>query len=236
MANFSTHITVAAAASGLLASLCLQVGFVSERDALLLMFMGSIGGILPDIDLHYSYPSRIMFAVFGVAAAFSVIFAKASEWSILELWLAGALCFLAVRYPIWEIFHKYTKHRGMVHSIPTAFIVLFLVTRFSYEVLGKSEFMAWLVGSFAFFGFLVHLLLDELYSVDFMNRRIKRSFGTAVKFYDKKSHTRSLGLIALAILAALFTPDSHQFVDTFTSKEAYVIIFDRLLPSWLVGS
>jgi len=120
----------------------------------------------------------------------------------------------------------------MVHSIPTAFLVLFLVTRFSYEVLEKSEFMAWLVGSFAFFGFLIHLLLDEMYSVDFMNRRIKRSFGTAIKFYDRKSHKRSWTVIALAVLAAFFVPDPHQFVDTFTTKEAYVIIFDRLLPNW----
>lgn len=233
MANFGTHITVAAAASGLMASLCLQVGFVSEREALLLMLMGTMGGILPDIDLNYSYPSRIMFAFFGIGAAFAVIFAKASEWSIIELWLAGIASFWLVRYPIWTVFHKYTKHRGMVHSIPAAILVLLLVTRFSYEVLDKSAFLAWLVGSFAFFGFIIHLILDELYSVDFMNKRLKRSFGTAIKFYNPKSHTRSWVIIGLVIIAAFLVPSPSQFIDTFATKEAYVIIFNRLLPSWL---
>ena len=32
-------------------------------------------------------------------------------------------------------------------------------------------------------GFLSHLLLDEMFSVDLRGTRIKRSFGTAMKFW-----------------------------------------------------
>ena len=37
-----------------------------------------------------------------------------------------------------------------------------------------------------FVGFLTHLILDEMYSVDVYDTRIKASFGTALKFYDGK--------------------------------------------------
>ena len=34
-------------------------------------------------------------------------------------------------------------------------------------------------------GYLMHLVLDEAYSVDFNNKRIKRSFGTALSLFKK---------------------------------------------------
>lgn len=231
MANFNMHISVATVASGLVATLCLQVGFVSTQDALLLTLIGTLGGILPDIDLSYSYPSRIIFSLLGLGGAFTIIFAKANEWSVLELWLVGTLVFVLIRFPLWRVFHQNTRHRGMVHSVPAALLTLFVTTIFSYYVLEKSAFTSWLMGSMAFFGFIIHLILDELYSVDFMNRRIKRSFGTAFKLYDKKYHGRSLTIISLMFVAAAFTPSSDAFIDTFTTPNAYAVIYDRLLPS-----
>lgn len=231
MANFNMHISVATIASGLVATLCLQVGFVSTNDALLLTLMGTLGGILPDIDLSYSYPSRIIFSLLGLGGAFTVIFAKASQWSILELWLAGIVIFSLIRFPLWYVFHQHTRHRGMIHSIPTALLTLFTTTIFSYYLLEKSSFTSWMMGSMAFFGFIIHLILDELYSVDFMNRRIKRSFGTAFKLYDYKYHGQSLTIIALMYVAAAYTPSPERFINTFTNPNAYITIYDRLLPS-----
>jgi len=74
MANFNTHFNVAAIGSGMLATLCLQVGFVDAQDALVLASAGVIGGILPDIDLHYSYPSRILFSLLGIILSFLWVF------------------------------------------------------------------------------------------------------------------------------------------------------------------
>ena len=73
MANFNTHVTIAAAGSGLLSVLCLQVGMVDHTEALILALLGTIGGILPDIDLEHAYPSRIMFALFAIMGAFLVV-------------------------------------------------------------------------------------------------------------------------------------------------------------------
>ena len=79
--------------------------------------------------------------------------------------------------------------------------------------------------------FIIHLLLDELYSVDFMNRRIKRSFGTALKLVDTRyAYTSSL-IVALCIGLYFITPSATSFADTLLSTETYQLIWHRLLPS-----
>ncbi|MEZ5453942.1 MAG: metal-dependent hydrolase [Thiothrix sp.] len=230
MANFSTHITVAAAGAGLLSVLCLQVGLVGSREALLLALLGTIGGILPDIDLQHAYPSRIMFSLFGILVAFLLVFAKKSELSIVELWGIGLTVFAVIRFPVWMVFHQYTTHRGSIHSLVAALLFMFLTTAFAYHVMGEHPFMSWLFGLFVFLGFVLHLLLDELYSVDFMNTRIKKSFGTALKILDWKNRGKSTLLVVATILAWAVVPDSRSFWDTLLSAETYHIIGSRFLP------
>jgi hypothetical protein len=230
MANFNTHITVAAAGAGLLSVLCLQVGLVDSREALILALMGTIGGILPDIDLQHAYPSRIMFALFGIIAAFLVIFSAKNNLSIVELWLIGLTTFATIRWPIWIIFHQYTNHRGSIHSIVAALLFTFLTVIFSHEIMGKSAFVAWLNGLLVFLGFILHLVLDELYSVDFMNGKIKRSFGTALKILETKNPQKATALVCLTLLVWALTPESAPFWDTLFSPETYKIIGARFLP------
>lgn len=230
MANFNTHITVAAAGAGLLSVLCLQVGLVEAREALILALMGTIGGILPDIDLQHAYPSRIMFSLFGIVTAFVVIFSLENERSIVELWGIGLTIFAAIRWPIWMIFHQFTTHRGSIHSLVAALLFTFLSVSFSHYIMGKDSFTSWLIGLFVFMGFVLHLVLDELYSVDFMNSRIKKSFGTALKILDTKKKEKATALVCLTILAWATAPESKSFWDTLTSPETYKIISSRLLP------
>lgn len=236
MANFNTHITVAAAGAGLLSVLCLQVGLATPKDALVLAVMGTIGGILPDIDLEHAYPSRIMFSLFGIIAAFLAIFSSEKNLSIVELWGVGLATYAVIRYPVWTLFYKYTSHRGSIHSIAAALFFSFLTTSFSYYILGKSAFMAWLDALFVFLGFVLHLTLDELYSVDFTDRRIKRSFGTALKLLDTRKPEKATLLVSLVIVAWVFAPSSKPFWDTLFSPETYKIIGARFLPEWDTSS
>lgn len=46
--------------------------------------------------------------------------------------------------------------------------------------------MSWLFGLFLFFGSLIHLLLDEIYSVNVFGLKVKKSFGTAIKFFERQ--------------------------------------------------
>lgn len=230
MANFSTHITVAAAGAGLLSVLCLQVGLATPADALMLALMGTIGGILPDIDLQHAYPSRIMFSLFGIIAAFLVVFSAENDLSIVELWGIGLTTFALIRFPIWMIFHQYTNHRGSIHSVVAGLLFMFLTAAFTHHVMTKDPFMAWLMGLFVFLGFILHLLLDELYSVDFMNSKIKKSFGTALKLLDWKKREKATALVCATIVAWAVAPESAPFWDTLGSPETYHIISARFLP------
>ncbi|GAA0421279.1 metal-dependent hydrolase [Cocleimonas flava] len=229
MANFNTHLGVAAVGSGMLATLCLQVGLVDAKDAILLASMGVVGGILPDIDLHYSYPSRILFSLLGIVAAFLWVFAAENDLPIIYLWGAGLGVYLIVRYPIWSVFQKMTVHRGAIHSIGVAILFAFATAAISYHFFARPAFISWLVAFFIFSGFILHLLLDEIYSVDFMGQRLKRSFGTALKLIDYKDKTSS-AVIILGIVGLWFvTPDTRIFIDTITSPETYRVISERLL-------
>jgi len=230
MANFNTHITVAAVASGLLSTLCLQVGFIGASDALLLTLAGAIGGILPDVDLQHSYPSRIIFSLIGMIIAFLWIFSTKNELAIIELWIIGLIIYATIRYPIWMIFHKYTKHRGAFHSLIAAFAFAFFSTAISFNFFAKTAFISWLIGMVVFYGFIIHLALDEIYSVDFMNRRIKRSFGTAMKIVDTKQWASSGIIIGIAIGSFWLSPKPTVFINTLLSAETYQIIWDRMLP------
>ncbi|MGB1311173.1 MAG: metal-dependent hydrolase [Leucothrix sp.] len=231
MANFNTHLSVAAVASGLISTLCLQVGFVNSQDAMILILMGTIGGILPDIDLHYSHPSRIIFSILGIIFAFLWVLSEENTLSISELWAVGIVIYCSIRYGLWKIFNLYTKHRGAIHSVAAAAFSMLLTTVICSHFYDKNDFTSWLIGFVVFIGFIIHLLLDELYSVDFMNRRIKRSFGTALKLVDTRyAYTSSL-IIVLGIGLFFFTPSATRFADTLLSAETYQLIWHRLLPA-----
>ncbi len=228
MANFNTHLGVAAVASGMLATLCLQVGFVDAKDALLIATAGVIGGILPDVDLHYSYPSRILFSLLGIVITFLWVFSAKNQLSIIELWGAGLGIYLFVRFPIWALFQKVTVHRGSIHSIIAAILFSLIVAALSSHAFHKTDFVSWLVAFFVFAGFCLHLLLDEIYSVDFMGHRLKKSFGSALKVYDKSEPISSAIIILGSIIIWFFTPSPSQFIDTLTSIETYKVILNRL--------
>ncbi len=229
MANFNTHLGVAAVGSGMLATLCLQVGLVDAKDAILLASTGVIGGILPDIDLHYSYPSRILFSLLGIITAFLWIFAAENDLPIIHLWGAGLGIYLLVRYPIWTLFQKVTVHRGAIHSIGVAVLFSFATAAVSFHLFDRPAFISWLIALFIFLGFILHLLLDEIYSVDFMGHRLKRSFGTALKLLDFKDKMSSAVIIAGIAALWFVTPDARAFIDTITSAETYRVISERLL-------
>ncbi len=234
MANFNTHLTVAAVASGLLSTLCLQVGFIGTSDALSLTLAGTIGGILPDVDLQHSYPSRIIFSLLGIIVAFLWVFSMKDQLSIIELWIIGGIIYAVIRYPVWIIFHQYTKHRGAIHSLLAAFCFAIFTTSASFHLLGKTAFLSWFIGLLVFYGFIIHLLLDELYSVDFMNRRIKRSFGTAMKIIDIKQWGISGLLIISGVISLSFAPNANKFLDTISAPQTYQIIWQRMLPDDLL--
>jgi hypothetical protein len=84
---------------------------------------------------------------------------------------------------------------------------------FNNEYATKSAILALLSGGFVFFGGLIHLILDEIYSVDLSNIRIKRSFGTALKIAYFKSKGATFMMLVASIALGYMLPETDTTIN-----------------------
>ncbi|HWV81144.1 MAG TPA: metal-dependent hydrolase [Hyphomicrobiaceae bacterium] len=230
MANFATHIGVGTVASGMLATLTLAADVVAPENLVAVTLAGVLGSVLPDIDLKDSRAGRAMFAGLAAFFSFAVLFTFAEKFSIAELWLLSICTFLFFRFVVHAIFHRMSYHRGIYHSILAGLFFAFVTAIVYYYVLGRHEGVCWLAGGFMFIGYMVHLVLDEIYSVDVLGTRVKRSFGTAVKFYDGRRIDHSIAMAVATVAALMLTPPTKTFVDGMTSRSMWTGLRQRMLP------
>jgi hypothetical protein len=231
MANFATHIAVGIITSGALATLTMASHLVSPAEIVTLAFAGATGSVLPDIDLGNSRPSHALFAGLGIFLAFAVLFNVAYKYSIAEMWLIWTATYLGVRYIGHAIFQKISHHRGIFHSLLAGLLFACIGAVFYYRALDASPVLSWLAGVFVFVGFLTHLVLDEIYSVDVFNERVKASFGTALKLTAFNEPFANIAMIAVLALAIWLGPPSGPFLKTFGSEQVWLGMRDQLLPA-----
>jgi membrane-bound metal-dependent hydrolase YbcI (DUF457 family) len=181
MAGFRTHITVSTGCGIVYGGLAADPLDFRPATAVLAAGVTAVGGMLPDLDSDSGVPVRL---AFGLVAALSPLLLlprfHAAGFSH-DGTLAGmAALYLIIRYPLAAVFKRLTVHRGMWHSIP-AMLIAGLVVYLEYGGPVRTKLL--LAGG-VMVGFLSHLLLDELYSVDFNGVRVKLNAyaGTAVKF------------------------------------------------------
>ena len=230
MANFATHIGVGTIVSGALATVTLAANVIAPENLVAVTLAGVLGSILPDIDLKDSRASRALFSGLAVFFSFCVLFLNATYYSIAELWLLWLGSFLLVRYGAEAAFHRFSYHRGIWHSIAAGLFFWFLTASVFYYLLARHEGVAWLAGGFLFIGYLTHLLLDEIFSVNLLGQRVKRSFGSAFKLVDFKHAGDSATIVALTLILFLLAPPSKPFVDGFSSSQLWASLQRRLLP------
>jgi membrane-bound metal-dependent hydrolase YbcI (DUF457 family) len=184
MANFPTHIAVGTIVSGALATVTMAADLVAPENIVAVTLAGVLGSVLPDIDLKDSRPARAMFAGLAVFFSFVVLFSLERKYSIAEMLVLWLGTLVLVRYLGKEIFFHFSYHRGIWHSLLAMLFCAFLTALVYSQLLRRDEGVAWLAAGFMSVGFLTHLILDEIYSVDVMDTRIKASFGTALKLVD----------------------------------------------------
>lgn len=231
MANFTTHIGAGTVQAGILATLTLAADVVAPENLVAVTLAGVLGSILPDIDLKDSRASRMMFSGLGVFASFVALFHFASHYSVVELMIIWLGTLAAVRYGLHALFHRLSVHRGIWHSLLAALLCAALTAALMRYVLGRHEGVAWLGAAFLLLGYLQHLVLDEVYSVDVMNRRIKASFGTALKIYDSRYKTASVAMAAAATAALWAAPPATTFLHGVSQKQLWAELNHRLLPA-----
>ena len=201
MANFSTHLNVAAFGGAVLSSL-FAINFHFDNKTAFVCFSATvIGGILPDIDHDKSTPLKIMHFIFSNLIAFLIIYKYIDKLKIIEMVIVWIMANIAVGI-MFYVFKKTTRHRGMIHSIPSAFLFWFLTSFILYKILNFDIQKSYLIGMFLFIGYIIHLVLDEIYSVDITGQRVKKSFGSALKICsrDKKINLLVYSLLFISLI------------------------------------
>jgi membrane-bound metal-dependent hydrolase YbcI (DUF457 family) len=230
MANFTTHTAVGTVVSGALATLTLAADVVPHDSLVAVTLAGVLGSVLPDIDLKDSRPSRAMFAGLAIFFSFAVLFSCAGRFSIAELWILWLGTLVGVRYGLHALFHRMAVHRGIWHSI-LALVFVSLVTALVFKyILAEPDGVAWLAAGFMGIGYLSHLVLDEIYSVDVMDTRLKASFGTALKFVDVHNWQDTMTMAACVVALAFIAPPTKSFIDGLSSQTMWAGLQHHLLP------
>lgn len=224
MANFRVHILGAAIPSAIAAGLAVVGGLATPALGGVCFGLGVLGGILPDIDAESSVPTRIIFGALALAAATAVALALVGVVAPALVVLATIAAFLLVRVGLRGFTGWLCVHRGLVHSLPFAALIGAAVAYAGWRVFHLSPTRAWLLGVFLTTGFLVHLALDELYSVDLLGARMKRSFGTAWKLGSRRQLIGTTALYAGVVALVAIGPPGQPFVRDVTAKRTWSAI------------
>ena len=178
-----------------------------------------IGGILPDVDSDNSKPIQIVFKMCSIMLPLLILLLLPFQISILytlAIWIGSALF---LQYGVFKTFLLLTTHRGVIHTIPMGFLAGQITTFIYLELLHKELYFSLLAGLFLFLGFLIHLILDEVFSINALGMHIKRSFGTALKFYAKNNIAGTVIIYLLIGISLFFIP---------IESELYIYIFNTV--------
>ncbi len=230
MANYATHIAVGTVVSGALATLTVGADVIGPESIMAVTLAGVAGSVLPDIDLRDGRASTILFSGIAVFASFCVLFINAERFSIAELWILWLGSLVFVRYGLHALFYRIAVHRGVWHSLLAGLLWAGLTAIVFHDLLGRHAGVAWLGGGFMFVGYLTHLILDEIYSVDFLGNRLKASFGSALKIIDTRYPGHSLTMAMLTVLVLFLAPPTRPLVDAVSSPALWSGLNERLLP------
>lgn len=217
MAKFKTHVFFGEITGIALAGTALSSGLIRDVRLLPVIFLAAVfGSFLPDLDSDTGTPVQIIFSFFALIAAAFIFYAlyKNGEKStkvIIGFPVAGYLFFY---YVLGSIFKKYTKHRGIFHSFPAFFMVLFAGI-FTASRYGMLPLHAVITGISAGAGYLCHLVLDEIYSTVYIDGnpfKKKKSRESTLKFF---SSSRKATVTVYILTAFFFFLDIPVFQKLF---------------------
>jgi membrane-bound metal-dependent hydrolase YbcI (DUF457 family) len=203
MADYQTHLNGGVVFSIAAALVAGSLGLVTAAEMPFVAMVGVWGSLTPDIDSDHSRAARIMRDYATVIVPTVILWRLPILHETLPRaaasWLLSATI---VRWPLFSLFKSSTVHRGIFHSIPAAAIfgcIAFLLAgRRSNDVPLQTATAISAAG-----GYLVHLTLDEVWSVDFEGRRIKKSFGTALSLWSQSRLVTATAYTTLALLGLL---------------------------------
>jgi len=237
MANFRTHFAVGAAVSGAASCGMLALNHISSTEAMVAFSLGTLGGFMPDLDSDNSTPVTITFNALALVTAFIVVFNKAHVLSIAEMLVLWVAVYLLMRMALSKSFQLTTVHRGMFHSVPAALLAGVLTANTMTYFFEQTGLLSWIYGCFMTMGYFVHLILDEMVSVNMMGRKVKRSLGTALKFYDPKNWFVTALVYGGLVFALMLAPEHQSALALLTESNVFGQLSTILWPQgqWFSG-
>jgi hypothetical protein len=235
MAGFKTHITVSSVLGvGYGGAACLMYG-VPWPTCALAGGLCAVSGMLPDIDSDSGTPLResVAFAAAVVPLMLLQRFQQTGMSHELMI-LSGAAVYLLIRFGLAALLKRYTVHRGMFHSLPAAVVfgeIAFLLAS------GDDVRLRWYKAGAVVLGYLSHLLLDEIYSIQWQHGRLrlKHSFGTALKLFGQSrwANLSAYGKLALLTAVILWEPQWPQMSSPSSNpssvQQSATRLIDRVL-------
>lgn len=201
MAGYREHVTVSGLLGVAYASAAMFMFGYSLVQACIAAVLTWISGMLPDLDSESGKPIR---ELFGVVAALAPLLLMQHVNSMGvngdRAMLFSLISYGLVRYGGAFLLAKLTVHRGMFHSIP-ALLIAAELTFLAYHTddFRVRVLMAVGVG----IGFLSHLMLDEMYSVQWDGAKVKlaKSSGSAMKFWGNEALPNGVAMGLLLCLS-----------------------------------
>jgi membrane-bound metal-dependent hydrolase YbcI (DUF457 family) len=185
MADFKTHITTSTAIGIMYGAAGYTQWQLPASTCVISGALCGLAGMLPDMDSDSGHAQREVMT-FTAALMPMLMLHRFAEFDLTheQMALSAGCVYIIVRFGFGEILRRYTVHRGMFHSIPAA-VIAGLVTSLVCSCPEVAP-RAFKVGAVVL-GYLVHLLLDELWAIEWYGRiRLKNSFGTAFKMFSKR--------------------------------------------------
>ena len=221
MAGYREHITVSGTLGLAYAFGAVFLCAFSITQAIIAAVLTWIAGMLPDLDSESGKPVR---ELFGVTAALAplLLLQHTSQLGISgdRAMLFSLMLYGAVRYGGAAVLGKLTVHRGMFHSIP-ALLIAAEATFLCYY--SPDVRVRMLMGLGVALGFLSHLVLDEMYSVQWngVRLKLKRSSGSALKMLGPEflPNGMAVGLLIFLTYASLISAGVLQDPGTEPAPE-----------------
>ncbi len=218
MAGFRMHVgTSSALGVGYAGALHTMYGVPLPTAAVAGTLCG-LAGMLPDLDSDTGLPLREVMSF--AAATIPVLMInrfESLELSRNAIVIISIGLYLFVRFGIASMIRKFTVHRGMFHSIPAMLTfggITYLVT--GGFPLNERYMMAGGVMA----GFFSHLMLDEIYSIEFKTGRwrTKKSFGSAIKLWGSNGKSNVAAYAKLAVVGMGVVGDPTSIKNFVTNR------------------
>ncbi len=228
MAGFRMHVTTSTVLGVGYAGIGYAAFNVPWDTAVVAGAMHGFSGMLPDLDSDYGTPLRETMAF--SAAVLPMLLVGHFQSLLLthdQMVLVAVSMYLFVRFGVTKLIRKFTVHRGMFHSIPTGLI--FAGLAFLATGTCPFEIRCFKAGG-VLGGFMSHLILDEIYSVEWKGGwwRLKKSSGTAFKFWGDDMWANFSTYAKLTVVTVMILAEPNVADRLQTTNPHFAQTYQRL--------